>query len=129
MLESVPSLVQMILNNENVDLPKLALPIADRRSHVNGAHTPMAKALSPYSRLINAYGPAECSDDVALYQVAPIHSTQERAYLPIGRASDNNRLYILDADLNPVPVGVIGELCVAGVGVWARLSWSGWPDG
>ncbi|WP_281944495.1 condensation domain-containing protein, partial [Paenibacillus tyrfis] len=37
--------------------------------------------------------------------------------VPIGKAWLNARFYIVDAHLNPVPVGVLGELCIGGVGV------------
>ena len=64
--------------------------------------------------LINAYGPAECSDTVATHRISPPLSL---ATVPIGRAIANTRLYVLDAHLQPVPIGVAGELCVAGIGV------------
>jgi amino acid adenylation domain-containing protein len=63
--------------------------------------------------LMNAYGSAECSDDVATHRLtAPPTST-----VPIGRAIANTQLYVLDADLAPVPIGVVGELYVGGVAV------------
>jgi amino acid adenylation domain-containing protein len=66
--------------------------------------------------LINAYGPAECSDTVATHHVAapPPESVDT---VPIGRAIANTRLYVLDASLQPVPIGVPGELCVGGTSV------------
>jgi acyl-CoA synthetase (AMP-forming)/AMP-acid ligase II len=69
----------------------------------------------PNIPLVNAYGPAECSDDVALYRVET--PPDDAAHLPIGSATDNNRLYVLGAALEPSPVGATGELFVAGTGV------------
>jgi amino acid adenylation domain-containing protein len=66
--------------------------------------------------LINAYGPAECSDTVATHRVAAPLPTS-LVTVPIGRAIANTRLYVLDAHLQPVPIGVTGELCVGGASV------------
>jgi amino acid adenylation domain-containing protein len=69
--------------------------------------------------LINAYGPAECSDDVATHRFrgAPASLWMNVASVPIGRPIANTHLYVLDAHLQPVPIGVTGELCVGGIGV------------
>src|SRR6516225_720573 len=65
--------------------------------------------------LVDAYGATECSDDVARQiMTAPPASTGS---LPIGRAIANMSLFVLDRRLQPVPIGVIGELYVGGVGV------------
>jgi len=69
----------------------------------------------PEIGLVNAYGPAECSDDVAFFRV-DLASTRG-TYLPIGTPTDNNRLYVVDGALELVPQGAVGELCVAGTGV------------
>ncbi|SPY15925.1 bacitracin synthetase 1 [Paenibacillus polymyxa] len=37
--------------------------------------------------------------------------------MPIGQAWLNARFYIVDSQLNPVPIGVLGELCIGGAGV------------
>ncbi len=65
--------------------------------------------------LINAYGPAECSDDVALHRVQL--QDRERAYLPIGLDTEHNRLSVLNDLLEPMPERATGELHVAGLGV------------
>ncbi|MGY3621908.1 amino acid adenylation domain-containing protein [Bradyrhizobium sp. USDA 10063] len=59
----------------------------------------------------NVYGPTETTVNVSAERI--------RGDVPpnIGRPLRNVRAYILDADLNPVPVGVSGELCIAGAGV------------
>jgi amino acid adenylation domain-containing protein/FkbH-like protein len=73
-------------------------------------------ALYPAVRLLNAYGPTECSDDVT-HQ--PITTAPDLATLrmPIGRPVPNLRLHVLDRRLQPQPVGVPGELYVGGAGV------------
>ena len=70
----------------------------------------------PQVPLMNAYGPAECSDDVAFY---PLHQAPPSAdsAVAIGRPTANNRLYVLNAQQQPVPVGVVGEIAIAGTGV------------
>ena len=72
--------------------------------------------LYPHIPLLNAYGPTECSDDVAHHPVT-LPPEAEAIRVPIGRPVANMRLYVLDRRLEPVPVGVAGELCVGGVGV------------
>jgi amino acid adenylation domain-containing protein len=69
----------------------------------------------PAIALMNVYGPAECSDDVTWHAIDA--SPAEDSVIPIGRPTPNNRIYILDRALQPVPVGTIGEICVAGTGV------------
>ena len=68
----------------------------------------------PQIPLINAYGPAEASDDVTLYR---INKDIKSTIIPIGKPIGNIRIYILDKYLNLCPVGVCGEICIAGVGV------------
>ncbi len=61
--------------------------------------------------LYNGYGPTE-STVCATY--CKIMSQGE--FIPIGKPIANRRIYILDAALNPVPLGVFGEICIAGAG-------------
>ena len=70
----------------------------------------------PTIPLMNAYGPAECSDDVATYTMYSPPDDMDRP-VPIGRPVPGLRLYILNRHLTPVPVGTVGELCIGGVGV------------
>ena len=66
--------------------------------------------------LFNAYGPTECSDDVAhysLYQPPDVKVLQ----MPIGKPVNNMKLYVLDRHRQLLPVGVAGELYVSGIGV------------
>lgn len=58
----------------------------------------------------NLYGPAECAVDVTSYDCLEIETDP----IPIGKPIYNTQIYILDDYLNPVPVCVKGELCIAG---------------
>ncbi|TFY84469.1 amino acid adenylation domain-containing protein [Pseudomonas kairouanensis] len=113
-LESVPSLIQGMLAQERIRLDGLRwmLPTGEAMPP-ELAHKWLQRY--PEIGLVNAYGPAECSDDVAFYRV-DLASTRG-TYLPIGTPTDNNRLYLLDGALELVPQGAVGELCVAGIGV------------
>ncbi|MBN2715727.1 MAG: amino acid adenylation domain-containing protein [Deltaproteobacteria bacterium] len=74
------------------------------------------KCLSSLSNvgLYNLYGPTEAAVDVTSWEC---HIEDSKASVPIGRAIANTQIYILDAYLNPVPIGVPGELHIGGVQV------------
>lgn len=70
----------------------------------------------PDIRLVNAYGPTEAADDICQAVLEkPLPEDQLR--VPIGKPLANLSLYVLDSHLQPVPVGVYGEICVSGIGV------------
>jgi amino acid adenylation domain-containing protein len=68
-------------------------------------------------RWVNTYGPAEASVVATTYEPKLQPGDRAPAVLPIGRPVANARVYLLDPDLNPVPVGVPGELHIGGAGV------------
>ncbi|MDG9706152.1 non-ribosomal peptide synthetase [Streptomyces sp. DH37] len=72
----------------------------------------LAARWSPGRRVINAYGPTETT--VCATASGPVDGTVTP---PIGGPIANTRVYVLDAGMNPCPVGVAGELYVAGVGL------------
>jgi non-ribosomal peptide synthetase component F len=64
--------------------------------------------------LFNHYGPTE---NTVVTTWAHIPAVRGSTAPTIGRPINNHRVYVLDRFLNPVPVGVPGELCISGVGL------------
>ncbi|WP_316520454.1 non-ribosomal peptide synthetase [Kitasatospora brasiliensis] len=85
-------------------------------TQVNRFNRIFAAAGRPAPRLVNLYGPTEATVDVT-YHDCPGDAAQEVRRVPIGRPIDNIRLYVVGAHGDLQPVGVPGELCIAGVGV------------
>jgi len=111
-LLAVPSLLRTILDAE-VDIPTVAPKIW--LVSVSGEALPadLARrflAAAPGVGLMNIYGSSEVAADVTYELVESVEGDE----VPIGRALDNVRLYILDEALNPVPEGETGQLYVGG---------------
>ncbi|TYR63265.1 non-ribosomal peptide synthetase [Streptomyces parvus] len=68
-------------------------------------------AEAPGLSAVNMYGLTECTVDSTL---APVDASRTPS---IGRPMPGTRVYVLDGRLEPVPVGVVGEICVGGTGV------------
>ena len=70
---------------------------------------------APQTKLINEYGPTETVVGCCTYEIPPKTIFQNQ--IPIGSPIANTQLYILDEYLQPVPVGIPGELYIGGHGV------------
>lgn len=66
-------------------------------------------------RLLHVYGPTECVTFSSWYHVARVEVGD--ATVPIGRPVNNLRFYVLDPDLEPMPVSTVGELYIGGDGI------------
>jgi amino acid adenylation domain-containing protein/FkbM family methyltransferase len=68
----------------------------------------------PQAKLANLYGPTETAVDVTIWQC---ERETQRQLVPIGRPIANTQIYIVDERMQPVPIGVAGELLIGGMGV------------
>lgn len=112
-LHFVPSMLQLF-----VEEPKLKHCHHLRRVICSGEALPADLVKRFFHRsnaeLHNLYGPTEAAIDVTFWKC---QKDSPYETVPIGRPIDNTQIYILDTNLQPVPVGVLGEICIGGVGV------------
>ncbi|MFF8473420.1 amino acid adenylation domain-containing protein [Streptomyces sp. NPDC015414] len=101
-----------------LDTPEAARLTALRLVVCSGEALPADVArLAPRTlgaRLENLYGPTEASVDVTAWTCEP---DDDSALVPIGAPIANTRAYVLDDRLAPAPIGVAGELYLAGEGL------------
>lgn len=94
-----------------------ALPVAELpalQMVLVGGEAPSPELITRWSykrRFINAYGPTEVTVNASMVQCSSEH------LLATIRPSANKQLYILDSHLQPVPIGILGELHIGGVGL------------
>lgn len=67
--------------------------------------------------LINAYGPTEATVETTTCRLSELDLHEKTSQLPIGKPITNLEVYVLDKYLQPVPIGVPGELYVGGAGL------------
>ncbi len=72
-------------------------------------------ASAPPERLLHVYGPTENTTFSTWFRVEEV--AEDAVTVPIGRPIANSRLYLLDRRLEPVPLGVTGELYLGGDGL------------
>lgn len=97
---SQSSITRMIVGGEN-----LSVSLAKRIYESFGRHI----------EIYNEYGPTEATVGCMTYLFNP--SIDKGLSVPIGKPADNVQIYILNCDMNPVPVGQIGEIYISGDGV------------
>ncbi|MFL6248597.1 MAG: amino acid adenylation domain-containing protein, partial [Thermoanaerobaculia bacterium] len=78
-------------------------------------HVQRVRDAHPHCQVINGYGPTENTTFTCCYPV-PLDADLRNG-VPIGRPIGNTRVYVLDRDLEPVPIGVAGELYIVGAGL------------
>ncbi|MEY2832873.1 MAG: hypothetical protein RLZZ574_2132, partial [Cyanobacteriota bacterium] len=112
-LHFVPSMLQVFLQEQN-----LAACHCVQRVFCSGEALPvelMERFFEHFNcEFHNLYGPTEAAIDVTFWQCQPQADLQS---VPIGRPIANTQIYILDSQMQPVPIGVAGELHIGGDGL------------
>ncbi len=110
-LQFVPSVLQLMLDD-----PRFATCKSLRRVFCGG-ETLTAQLVNRFSKMLpwatlhNLYGPTETTIDVLSWNCP---QKKRKSIIPIGKPIDNVKVYIVDKLLQPVPVGVRGELLIGG---------------
>jgi len=117
----VPAMLQAFVNEEQVETCITLRHVIVGGEALPGALLEQFFKKQPGCNLYNLYGPTECGPDVTGWTCRP---GAHGGLVPIGRPVANTQAYILNSAMQPVPVGVTGELYIGGTqvgrGYWKR---------
>jgi enterobactin synthetase component F len=109
MLQATPSFWRMILTNRDASLSSVHALVGGEALSGELAGRMLART----RKVTNLYGPTETT----IWSTAMDLSDEDIDPPPIGRPVRNTKVYVLDGQMRPVPVGVTGELYIGGAGV------------
>ncbi|MBD3182749.1 amino acid adenylation domain-containing protein [Candidatus Poribacteria bacterium] len=113
-LKIAPSHLEMLLSSASPGeiLPKDTLVIGGEASRWKWVKK--LQSIKPGCNIYNHYGPTETTVGVTTYHVN--NQTEDREYTitPIGKPLPNTQIYILTEQMQPVPIGVTGEIFIGG---------------
>lgn len=113
-LHFVPSMLQSFLDHHQPgQCPSLRHVVCSGEELSSSLQAKFFEAL-PDVKLSNLYGPTEAAIDVTAWECS---SDDQMALVPIGRPISNVRMYVLNRHKQPTPLGVAGEIYIAGAGV------------
>ncbi|HEY9873911.1 MAG TPA: amino acid adenylation domain-containing protein, partial [Candidatus Obscuribacterales bacterium] len=117
--EFVPVVLRNLLqyleqNGKRLDFMKLLICGSD--SWYGSEYEKLRQFCDAQTRIINSFGVTEATIDSSYFETDGTELVGDRL-LPIGKPFANTQLYILDRHLQPVPIGVYGELYVGGAGL------------
>ncbi|MDG9720489.1 amino acid adenylation domain-containing protein [Streptomyces sp. DH24] len=115
LVSGVPSVLDRLITDGAPDLRADHLVLAGEALSPQVAAR--LRAALPGARLVNAYGPTETTVYASSSATRDDEGRPGHDAPPIGRPLRNTRLYVLDDRMRPLPVGVPGELYIAGAGV------------
>ncbi|MGB7926381.1 MAG: amino acid adenylation domain-containing protein, partial [Pyrinomonadaceae bacterium] len=115
-LKIVPSHLSALLSAASPEriLPRRQLVLGGEASHWELIEK--MRRYAPQCRILNHYGPTEATVGALTYRVRE-DSEPYSETVPLGRPVDNAQVYLLNPSLQPVPVGVAGELHIGGAGL------------
>jgi arthrofactin-type cyclic lipopeptide synthetase B len=113
-LHFVPSMLDVFLAHGDVSQAAGLQRVMCSGEALPGSLVRRFKQQLPGIGLYNLYGPTEAAVDVTAWNCARPDAADNT---PIGKPIANTRLYVLDGQLQPVPLGVVGELFIGGVQV------------
>lgn len=108
----VPSVLKQILDpafGASTRLRKITT-IGVAGARLTRSHFQRLSQAMPQAKLYNRYASTEIGTAAAVGEVTA--EALDGGEIPIGRPVANTRIYILDPSMNPVPIGVVGEICV-----------------
>jgi amino acid adenylation domain-containing protein len=113
----VPSLLHLLIDNYHYLTKKLSqLKLWITSGEVLSINlAKIFRELMPFAKLINLYGSSEVSANTTYYDTSLL--PEQANSVPIGRPIDNTQAYVLNRNLQPTPVGVVGELYIGGDGL------------
>ena len=117
--EFVPAVLRNLiqyLERTKQDLSFMRLLIVGSDSWHKEEYQQFQRFCGSQTRLINSYGATEATIDSSYFESAAL-SLSIDGLVPIGRPFANTQIYILDSHLQPVPIGVAGELHIGGAGL------------
>ncbi|MEU9144177.1 amino acid adenylation domain-containing protein [Streptomyces sp. NPDC048349] len=118
-LEIVPSLLNAVLAEcarQGSAFPPLRLiSVGSEGWRVEDCRE-LLRRIDPGTLVVNAYGGTEATIDSTVFLPRP-DSLGDGVFVPVGRPLPNTRVYVLDAGMRVVPVGVPGEIWIGGAGV------------
>jgi len=112
-LQLVPALIEPLLDQDPQALAGLRHIFCGGEA-LSPARVQRLRRTLPATGLTNLYGPTEACIDAVYWSPA---GDWDGTSVAIGKPVANARIYILDRGLQPLPIGVPGELCIAGAGL------------
>lgn len=115
-LDIIPSQLALLLNHPEIDRCRALRRVVCGGERLTARLVARVRERLPEVELINAYGPAEACITATAHVCAPAPAGKQ-GDPPIGTPISGMATYVLDPSGEPIPPGMQGELCLAGIGL------------